>query len=217
MTLGEFTDHGVQHSNNLEENLLSLHQNNPYFSFSDQEKFLLGLAIWTHDIGNIICRTRHEEYSRELLDTNEHFLFVRNLIGGDLYNCLLLMIESHRSSFDIVNAPDPSFHRNVRTKLMCAIFRLIDDSDITEKRNSEVIFSIIQKYKPMSPQSQRHWDAHREVQSLVFQNLNVEISVKNQYMAQFLLDKFQRTVEAVNQVLVNDYQLSPFTISLVQV
>lgn len=100
--VGEYTDHGVKHSEDIEDIFLDFYFDNLDLKLSDVEKYLICLAIWTHDIGNILDRPEHEKKSVELLDTNEFLKYFKESIKSDIYSCLVNIILSHRNRFDLI-------------------------------------------------------------------------------------------------------------------
>lgn len=215
MTLGEFTDHGVIHSDDIQDIFLNFYETNPQYTLTEQEKYLISLAIWTHDIGNLVDRDTHEEKTVEILKENPFFSFIKELIGPDAFINLLHLIESHRGRFDLQKYDiEYKVQDSVRTKLLCALFRLMDDSDITAKRNSEIVYSIMEKYMDMSAKSKEHWEAHRSIPTLVYSKNKILIKVEDFDAAKILLDKLERTLKDVNKVF-NEYGFPNFTIDFI--
>jgi len=89
----DYTDHGVQHSNNLIRIFRNFLRNLQCFdlSLSEEEKWLVCLAIWLHDVGCLVTKEQEKEkhnlYSVEILQRPEFHMLV-DILGGDIVKCL---------------------------------------------------------------------------------------------------------------------------------
>ena len=200
MTLGEFSDHGVGHAGNIFKYFINFLNNFKDFPLTEEERYIICLAIWTHDLGNIIDRIVHEEHSINILEKNDAFLHIDETLGKDIVECLKFIIRSHRSKFDLVSMKDMEIHQNIRLKLICSIFRLLDNCDITASRISLALYSILNEHFPMKQDSVPYWEAHKSIISVVLSEQKIVIVYENYKIAKILIDDLEKNLAVINKV-----------------
>jgi len=159
------------------------------------------LAIWLHDIGCILGREKHSEKSVKLLEEIEVFRSLRTRIGDSLFECLKYVILSHSSWYDLSNIPTHPIHSKVNLLKVCAVFRLLDECDLSSER-IRVIYEILERYGLLSDEgSKKFWKAHLEIVSVVFRGDKVIINCKNQDPAELLIEHFRSELDIINTAL----------------
>ncbi|MDR1993949.1 MAG: hypothetical protein LBQ98_10760 [Nitrososphaerota archaeon] len=168
-----YTNHGVQHSTNVAKLFSNFSQNLYTFKheLSEPETYLISLCIWLHDVGCLIANEdgedTHHLKSIEVLESNA-FSRLRKRIDVDDFNCIKAMILFHSSSEKDLNDVPVCEMANVRLKLICAIFRLLDDCDISGGRNSDILYNLLTEKNLLDKQSIPHWRAHISIGAVGF-------------------------------------------------
>jgi hypothetical protein len=103
---------------------------------------------------------------------------------------------------------DKKIHPKIRTKLICSIFRLIDNYDLTYNRNSYVFYSILKDIYPLKSDHEIHWIAHENIDSIVFNDTKIELGYNDFTKARPLIDDLNKNVTKINKVM-KEYNL-PF-------
>lgn len=196
-SLQEYPEHGVAHSENLFGLFQNFLDNFGQNIFSEEEKLLICLAIWLHDIGCILGRERHSENSVRLLREIKEFRSLGARIGDSLFECLKYVIMSHSSWYDLSNIPTHPIHPKVNLLKVCAVFRLLDGCDLSSER-IKVIYEILEKYGLLSENSKKFWKAHLEIVSVIFRDNTVIINCKNQGSAEPLIKHFKDELDKIN-------------------
>lgn len=172
-----YTDHGVLHSQNLMRLLCNFLNNWSGQAFKNEEKYLLSLAVWLHDVGCLLGREKHNEKSVELLN-HPRFSFLDNFLNGDLKACLSNIIIAHSSKYDFKKIPTIQINENVRLDLCCATFRLIDGCDITDARTKPILYDILDSYNLISEESKPFWKCHLSTIGAVFNGNDINITYR---------------------------------------
>lgn len=172
-----YTDHGVLHSENLMRLLCNFLNNWTGTRFKNEEKYLLSVAVWLHDIGCLLGRDNHNEKSVALL-RHSRFSFLDNFLNGDLKACLKYIIIAHSSTYDLNKIPTTSFHKDVRLDLSCATFRLMDGCDITDARTKAILYDILKTHNLISKKSRDFWKCHLSTIGAVFSRNDINITYR---------------------------------------
>jgi len=199
MNLKEYTDHGIKHCENIEDYLHSFIKTG-HVDLTDDEKLLIGLAIWTHDLGNILDRDIHEKISVELLTESIAYSSLEDSIGAQLFKALQIVILSHRSDFDLQTISEVPIHTNVNLKIVCAVFRLLDGCDITKARISNALYEVLKKYSPLSTCSEDNWESHKNIIGVMFLDKKIIIIIKDYQKAKLLTNDFIENLDIINEV-----------------
>jgi len=195
----EFTSHGRVHSINLINSIINISNK---IDFSDAELYILYCSALLHDIGCIRGeRKLHNEESIKILDENPIF---ETLINSKAYPLVKSVILAHSSNYTRLNSiPNQVtlFEDNdTRLRLISAIFRLIDGCDITSSRVDVLLYNI--KKGNLPPENKEHWDAHREIQSLIFDIENERILIHTEGDDDnFLIEHLREEFEIINPIL----------------
>jgi len=197
----QYTDHGVLHSQNLLRLLCNFVNNWAGTAFANEEKYLLSIAVWLHDIGCLLGREKHNENSVKLLE-HPRFSFIDNLLDGDLRSCLKYIIVSHSSDYKLKNIPKIPVHQDVRLKLACATFRSIDGCDITDARTKPILYDILKTYSLLEKDSIEIWECHLSTIGAVFQGNDINITYRKgkRKEARLLTDHLREDLKKLNRI-----------------
>lgn len=204
-SIPQYTDHGVQHSNNLMRRFSNFLENLQEFNLelTEEERWLVCLAIWLHDIGCLIAeegeREKHNEYSVQLLERVE-FGILEDILGSDILKCLKFVVISHSSNYCLEQVPKEPLHPNIRLRLICAIFRLLDGCDITSARTKRVLYEILKAYNLLDQKSKKFWEAHRSISSAVFEGDTIKIDCDNTDTAELLIEHLEKDLREINRI-----------------
>lgn len=195
-----FTTHGRVHSANLVEIIDNLLEK---IHFSEAELFILYCSSWLHDIGCIKDRKKHNELTIEILDQYPIF---ESHVTSKAYPLIKTVILAHSSNYDKIDEIPllaTLFSENdTRLRLISALFRLIDGCDITTSRVDVLLYSITKVDLPL--ENKKHWDAHREIQNIVFDTENGVIQVYTEgNVDNFLIDHLEEEYNSVSHILID--------------
>ena len=207
----DYTDHGVQHSSNLTRLFCNfvqnLEKNFKGAELTEEERWLVCLAIWLHDIGCLLTteeeKAKHNKYSVEMLQRPE-FHILADMLGDDMLKCVKFVVISHSSSYDLKNIPSEPIHSKIRLRLICAIFRLMDGCDITSARTKKVLYELLKAYKLLDDESMKFWEAHRSISSVVFERKEIVIDCDDVDKAELLVKHLENDLEKINQTLAEE-------------
>lgn len=195
----DYTDHGTIHSDNLMNLLCNFLGNFDTFPFSQEEKLLLCLCVHLHDIGCILGRADHNKKSVKLLK-HRRFSFLEDMVGDDLLACLKYMVLSHSSDYDLESIPREPIHANVRHRLICAVFRLLDGCELSSARTKRVLYEILKTYKKIKPEDAKYWEAHLSTLSVVFNGNTIFVMSKNLRKTRTLIKHLRKDLKEINRV-----------------
>lgn len=164
--LPNFTDHGVKHAHNVQENLSNLIPSTMAEPLSPFELFCLLCAALLHDVGMVVLKSPQEKPFQIRID---HYNRSREFV---IENNKILSLSEHEAHIigEICRAhgmPNLNYlessmfsvrkYGEVRVQLLSALLRLADALDMTSERAPGTISS----NRNMPSQSQQHWDIHR--------------------------------------------------------
>lgn len=207
--IGDYTDHGVLHCENLLNIFINFQNNIGQIFFSEEEKYVIILSIILHDIGCIINRCKHNEHSIMLLES-DRFITIRDLIENQIFTCVKYIILSHSFIFDLQTIPK-LIHPKIRLRLICSIFRLIDSCDITKSRTKDLLFYILQKYADLSNKAKDHWMAHKNIESIFFVDNIILIKIYDEQLTKILINHLLEDLEKINKIFI-EYEIKPYEI-----
>jgi len=199
------TDHGVQHSKNLMDIFSNFSQNLERLDvmLSEPEKYLLTLGIWLHDVGLLITdekdKKAHGKNSIKVMESKA-FSMLHDILGKDVFNSLKYVVKYHSSDTDLKDVPQYKLMQDVRLRLVCTIFRLIDGCDITSARASRVLYNLLTENGLLNDESLKHWKAHISIVSAVFQQEKLVVDCDNESDGLFIIDHLKGELETVNQI-----------------
>jgi hypothetical protein len=196
----EFTTHGRIHSVNLVEMINTLSKK---ILFSEAELFILYCSSWLHDIGCIKDRLNHNEKTIEILD--QHPIF-ETIVTPKAYPLIKNVILAHSSNYkkiDEIPLLTTLFSEDdTRLRLISALFRLIDGCDITTSRVDCLLYNI--KKGDLPPENKIHWDAHRDIQNIVFDTENKVVKVYTEgEIANILIDHLEEEYNSVSKIFID--------------
>lgn len=213
----DFTDHAIIHSYNLLRILCELR---PVLdltkTLTEEERYVLCLSIFLHDLGCLIDRARHNEFSAKILDV-EGFDRFEYEIGSDLWTCVKYVSISHSSTYEFSDLPLHPINPNVRLNLICALFRMVDGCDLTQTRANPMLYKILMRYDPLDIKSQTIWKAHFNIKGVVFEkhgrSVLILISSKRSATTNVLTDHLKDDLVKINQIL-GQYKFPEFKVDV---
>jgi len=201
-----YVDHGLAHSIEVgnKKNELVTWLGKYAFAFNPVEENALNLAIWTHDLGCIIDRSKnHETWSVRILKLIDYG------IEKDLKNILLELIKYHSSknTNNVINLKDKAYgaHYTARMDITAATLRLADALDVGERTDHRIdlasrappeIIQILTKFRKPNQVTLNHWSAHNSCDGVHLDITNNKVLVHSKYGSQ--------NVANINQVLIPD-------------
>lgn len=219
-TTPNLTDHGVQHSKNLMEIFNNFSQNLDKLGFplSEPEKYLLTLSIWLHDVGLLITdekdKERHSVNSIKVMESKA-FSMLHDILGKDVFNHLKYIVKYHSSHTELTEVPQHKTIPDVRLRLICAIFRLIDGCDITSARTSKVLYNLLTENKLLEKNSLKHWKSHLSIVSAIFQQKDLVVDCDSKTDGSFAINHLKDDLEAINKIFRTE-NFPEFQLSVVQ-
>jgi molecular chaperone HtpG len=196
----DFTDHSIHHSKRV-LNYATLILNNRLEYLNDDEKYILIMAGYLHDVGMCLSskekqeimtvqnfkseadcieyiRNIHNELSLSFVDQNWISLRIPN---KKYAKAIGLVAMGHRKVdlFDF-DTYDLEFIVKGGNEFVClpylaAILRLADELDITNDRTPDLLFN---KYYPSNPISKNEWDKHKSNYFVNFKNDKIIITAE---------------------------------------
>lgn len=195
----DYTDHGIIHSENLLRLLNDFLNDYGKKRISEEEKYIMCLATYLHDIGCLIKRKNHGESALQIL-SHPRFSFLEGMLGNDVLACLKYVILYHQKERDLTEVPRDPIIASVRTLLVCAILRLIDECDISARRTSPVLYDIIMAFVPLGSRSQKYWQSHLSISSVVFRNREIIIDSENASKSKLLEKRLYKNLKKINEI-----------------
>jgi hypothetical protein len=171
-----FPSHGLDHSINIIK-LTNGFIENWNISVTEDEKYLLYLAAWLHDIGCICDREHHNETSFKILLQDESTCNSIKNVNTDALMQLKYVINSHSSSYDIEKVPE--ILNGIRLKLICSIFRLLDACEICCTKCPKAVFGLIVPTLKDDPTAYSYWDGHMKIQSVTYKAPDIIILMRD--------------------------------------
>lgn len=215
ISIHDFTDHGMLHSNNLLKLFVRFTKRVSGFSFSQEEKLLICLAIYVHDVGCIIGRPEHNKKSAKLIMKHTSFSYLQSQIGSDLLNCLKCIVLSHSSDYDLQRIQKEPIHDKVNLRAVCALFRLLDGCEISSARVSKPLYDILTSYNKIKRQHRKYWDAHISIISLVFRNNRIIIDSNNLSKTRLVSNHLKKDLREINRIFEEE-NLPQLTVELLR-
>ena len=219
-SIPEFTDHGVRHSERIEQiirNLLiPICNKSVDTELNEYECFCLIASCWLHDLGCIISRENHGIRSAQIVNEHLSHLF-RGIDNLEPY--ILKIISTHTDSdedkkngtmslsnlIDEVEietiGPDIIDKTKIKVKLIASLFRLADACDICMDRAPSLVYKLIEEDLPEP--SKKIWRAHLEITkiSINSQKKAFYIIVDNASIGKPVIDKFKKDVDELKFIL----------------
>jgi len=175
-TLRDFTDHGQRHSQNIVDHVGLFSKILGQYcgvKLNSRELFLLFASAFLHDIGNIKGRANHAKRSAKIVKAYAG-THIRGLEENEV-NLVCDIIKVH-SRGNVSSDPLYDLDKlliidddKIRLRLLAALFRLADATDITSRRAPPIIYELfgLDKVTRRSPKRRRiaknHWLAHQNI------------------------------------------------------
>ena len=203
-----FPSHGLDHSLNI------IKYTNNFIkawgiSLTRDERFLLYLAAWLHDIGCITVRKNHGVKSAQLFMKSETLCnYLNSLDHNHLVN-LQDIVKSHSSSVKISNV---CLKRGkVHTQFISSIFRLMDACEITNFKCPNAVFIEIKNtFKKRQggitgPDNEalEFWDGHMNIVDVVFVKPQIEVHVNDRKKCKTIITRLRKEILSVKVTFEN--------------
>lgn len=204
--IGEYTTHGVDHSENIErlcrEIVEKCNAKTRKCNTSSYEEYLLLASAWLHDIGNIWGRDDHNLNSCKIID----LLGPKYLWGLDPNSIELIkwICFTHSSHDPIKEVPETiKVKGSVKLLFLSALFRLMDTSDIANRRAPLIVYELIKD--KIDEDTDRHWTSHQAVADIFFPDDDdaVVITVTDETKAKFAINRFGEKFGSVREILLH--------------
>lgn len=193
-SIPDYPSHGVDHSIKIIKYIDSMIKN-WFIDLSSEEIYLLYLAAWLHDIGNIIDRNTHNICSARIIDESP---FIESLLGRITQNQLSWIAKAHSSSCDINEVPIEI--GNIRLRFISALFRILDACEIINTKCPTEVYNIIEKN--LSPESKKYWESHRSIISIEFKSTGICYCVTNETKSDLLIKHLRKEIESVRDIII---------------
>ena len=168
----DLTDHGSEHSSRLINYLNQLFSAN--IKFTEEEKFVLYLAAWLHDLGCINTREYHNLESERMVRESKSLKNLLEKVSDEEKEALRKVIVNHTGKFN-ENGREIR-NKNLNVLKMAAILRFIDACDISRRRAPKMILEFLNDI-PLT--NRVFWLAHSNIVDVVIKpkNNNVDLIV----------------------------------------
>jgi len=210
-----FPSHGLDHSINI-ISLTDAFIENWNLSLTEDEKYLLYLAAWLHDIGCICDRDHHNEVSFEILLNNENICNSINAVNNSLHE-LKYIINSHSSDYVIENVP--KIVNKIRLQLICSIFRLLDACEISCTKCPKEVFELIRPTLEKDQIAYCFWDGHMRIKTLTYKKPEIIILIRDPNVnSKMIVDRLKKEINSIKSIFyeneicipkVNTIEISP--------
>lgn len=199
-----YPSHGIDHTLQIIKDI-NRFLKNWNLSLKREERFLLYLAAWLHDIGCIKSRKNHNKISVKLVNKEEAVCNYLNWMDNDLLVSLNDVIIGHSSNFNLNQVP---IHRgNVRVRLICAIFRLIDACEITNFKCPENVYREIKN--TLNSEAIEFWVGHINIRDVTFQKPLIEVHVNNRNKTKKIVDRLKNENLSIKKIFMDNGIIVP--------
>ena len=185
----DFSSHGADHTLHIIDNLNKFVKNWE-IELTQDEALLLYLAAWLHDIGCIKDRNKHHEISASLLLGNTSLV---EILTEKYAICLKYIILAHRSQYPIEDVPKD--HENIRLRMICAIFRLMDACEICYPKCPSAVYEVIKD--SLNEKARQVWIGHKNILDLKFNKPEIRIFVNEIDKCQFMIDDLNMEISTI--------------------
>jgi hypothetical protein len=200
-----FPSHGVDHSVRIIQ-LINHFTENWKIELTENERFMLYVAAWLHDIGCIRERDPHNLLSVEILMRDHNTCNYLDNIDSNLLRILRYIIESHSKShcpYTLDKIPERI--GSIRVRLLSAIFRLMDACEITKYKCPVQVFSEIRddlKKPDGTPDTQaiEFWEGHMSISYLGFAKPNIDIFINDPVKTASIIAGLNEEIRSIQTV-----------------
>jgi hypothetical protein len=199
----DYPSHGIDHTNTIIR-LTNVFLKKWSIKLSKDERFIIYLAAWTHDLGRICGGSHHNEESEKIIDE-----YIAPWLKPNISACLKKVAVSHSHDYDIDDIPET--WNEIRLKLICSIFRIIDAAEIDSGKSPKIVYDLIRKKSshPLNPMSNNYWLAHLNIQVVGFDFPEIVIGVEKKGGSELLITKLKDEIESVKHVLSKNHITIP--------
>lgn len=169
---------------------------------SSYEEYLVLGSAWLHDLGNILGREKHNETSCNIIDQ-----LGAKYIWGLAPNSVELVkwiCYAHSVDVPIETVKETvSVEGGVKMRFLAALFRLLDASDMANRRAPLPVYELIKD--KLDGETQKHWTSHQAILDVFYpeDSESIMITVIDKDRAQFAVDIFNRKFESVKNTLIS--------------
>lgn len=207
------TDHGLVHSESLLEIFDRLLDDLKPHELTEEERYVICLSIFLHDLGCLLGRGKHNFSSLKILK-HSRFKYIENKVGSDFFACTQFAAVSHSSGYKLRRLPKQTFHPKVRLPLICALFRLIDGCDLTQSRANPTLFDILRSFKEINEESARVWRGHSAIAAVTFSQHRIVVSTSNRRKSDKLTNHLKRDLNNEINGVLREYKFPSFSIDV---
>lgn len=205
-----YPSHGVDHSLNIIK-LINCFLKSWGLSLNRDERFLLYLAAWLHDIGCIKSRSGHGRQSVRIFTKDETLCNYLNDIDTELLVSLKDVVKSHSSSYKLEQVPIR--RGKVRVRFICAIFRLMDACEITNFKCPVAVFEEInntfkkrvRRVTVTDTEAIDFWEGHMNIKDVVFLKPQIEIHINDRHKSKEILDRLKLEIKSIKQIFIDNH------------
>jgi hypothetical protein len=204
-----YPSHGIDHTLNIIE-LTNKFLDRWGITLRRDEKFLLYLAAWLHDIGCIRVRKNHNRKSIQLLEENESLCNLLNSMDNELFLNLCDIIRCHSKSNSRTNGIEkvPKKRGKIRAQFICSIFRLMDACEITKSKCPiEVYKEIKSSFKDAD--AIEFWEGHMNITDVVFEKPRIVVYHKNFRNSQRIISELKAEILSVKDIFRENKTVLP--------
>lgn len=213
-----YPSHGVDHSLNIIKLINSFSQNWG-LALKRDERFVLYLAAWLHDIGCIKTRSGHGRKSVQILIKDPTLCNYLNAIDNDILISLNDVIKSHGSRYPIETLVE--VRGKVRVRLIASIFRLMDACEITNYKCPAAVYDEIkQTFKKrqdgrLIPDSEAidFWVGHMNIKDVNFTRPDIEVLVNKRNQSKTIIQRLRNEIKSIKRI----FQENHLTVPIVKV
>lgn len=202
----DYTTHGADHCREVElllrDVLSKCDSKVRRCNTNSFEEYLVLASAWLHDLGNIFGREKHNEATCKIIDqlgTKYIWGLIPNAIELVKWICyahpINVPIEEIRETVEVEGG--------VKLRFLAALFRLLDASDMANRRAPIPVYELIKDI--IDDETQKHWTSHQAIWDVFYpeDNESMMITVFDKDKAQFAVDIFGRKFESVRNTLIS--------------
>lgn len=202
----DYTIHGTDHCREIEslarDILKKCNSKTRRCNTSSYEEYLVLASAWLHDLGNILGRDNHNKTSCDIIDqlgTKYIWGLAPNAVELVKWVCF-----AHAVNVPIEKVEETvNVEGKVKLRFLAALFRLLDASDMANRRAPLPVYELIKE--KLDEETQKHWTSHQAILDISYpeDSESIVITVIDKDKAQFAVDIFNQKFESVRNTLIS--------------
>lgn len=208
-----FTGHGTLHAKRVLNHVSEIISGYPE-DLTSEDRMILALSAFLHDIGCIAGRDNHNETSVRILGISR-FNTIRDMLTSEAYRFLEEVILAHSSNYDLLQLENDGT-RELRLPALCSLFRLADECDVSSERIPTLVLEVLKELDLLEPTARQIWQSHLEIEKVYVEGTNVVFKVYDEQAATRWTNKMREELDVINRVL-SSYNLPIFSLRVVLV